>query len=391
LSETCDTISALVISKSLKITYLSFLRAAKILVYFNYKYDFKVILAFMNFSDELLGWYDQNKRDLPWRNIDNPYVIWIAEVVFQQTRIEQGLPYFLKFMEKFPSLYDLADASEEDVLKKWQGLGYYSRARNLRFSAKYIVNELNGKFPDNYETLLKLKGVGPYIAAEVASVCFDEVVAAIDGNVQRVISRYFGVEEAINSPEGAKQIKEFATAHISKNRPGDFNQALMDLGSFVCSPQKPKCESCFLVTTCWAVSNKKLDQIPYKLKKVKVRSRYFNFLLIFKDGKLAVNKRSAGDVWQGLYQMPLIEMNENIASFSDLKVGGKGYLLRSGKRILSHQRLHLNFWVTDLDKSTDRILIEKWCGLDELLELPVPKSIEQLFLSKEFKSLFDGI
>lgn len=341
----------------------------------------------MNFSHALLNWYDVNKRDLPWRNTDNPYVIWIAEVVFQQTRISQGMPFFLSFIEEFPSVQHLASASEEDVLKKWQGLGYYSRARNLQFSAKYIVNELNGEMPSNYNDLLRLKGVGPYIAAEVASVCFNEVVAAVDGNVQRVLSRFFGVTEAVNSTTGIKVIQAIANANVSQTRPGDFNQALMDLGSSICTPKKPSCDQCLFSADCWALRNGKQLELPVKEKKVKVKDRYFNFLLHPVNGKLQMQKRGAGDVWQGLFQPPLIESDKKWESID----GGaeNGYLLFEAKRILSHQRIHICYWVVQgisnwVDESEFELV-----DYGDLQKYPVPKSIEQLFSSLEFTSLFN--
>jgi A/G-specific adenine glycosylase len=342
----------------------------------------------MKFSDVLLEWYDLNQRDLPWRSTDNPYVIWIAEVVFQQTRISQGMPYFLSFIEEFPSVHHLAVASEENVLKKWQGLGYYSRARNLQYSAKYIVNELGGEMPSSYQELLKLKGVGPYIAAEVASVCFKEVVAAVDGNVQRVLSRYFGVEEPVNSGIGAKLIQALANENISETRPGDFNQALMDLGSSICSPKKPDCGICVFADSCWALRNDETKVLPIKLKKVKVKDRYFNYFIISKTKSVLLHKREAGDVWQGLYQPPLIE---TIESITDSSFEGQGYLLSSVKRVLSHQRIHISYWVVNelpeaiMDTGFQEV------SLFELTKYPVPKSIEQLFSSLEFASLFNGV
>ena len=343
----------------------------------------------MNFSQVLISWYDQNKRDLPWRSIDNPYVIWIAEVVFQQTRIAQGLPFFHSFMKEFPTVYALASANEELVLKKWQGLGYYSRARNLHFSAKYIVNELNGVMPNSYNELLKLKGVGPYIAAEVASVCYKEVVAAVDGNVHRVVSRYFGVTEAVNSTVGAKLIQQLATNHIDESRPGDFNQALMDFGSGVCSFKNPSCLTCVFSETCWAYRNNKVSVLPVKLKKVKIRDRFFNYFIPNGGEVLYLNKRGEGDVWQGLFQLPLLETN---VAFTGSEIEGVelSYLLYSTKRVLSHQRIWIKFWVvpnivdTSLLKHCERIRI------DEIEKYPVPKSIEQLFSSLEFTSLFNG-
>ncbi len=341
----------------------------------------------MNFSSKLLNWYDVNKRDLPWRNSDNPYVIWIAEVVFQQTRISQGLPYFNAFIKKFPDVGALADANEDEVLKKWQGLGYYSRARNLLFSAKYVMNELGGKMPASYQEMIKLKGVGPYIAAEVASVCFGEVVAAVDGNVQRVLARYFGVEEAVNSTKGMKIIQGLANEAISQFRPGDFNQALMDMGSGVCTPKSPDCLNCIFVNSCWAKQHDKQGVLPLKEKKVKVRNRYFNYVLKIVNNGVYLRKRPAGDVWQGLFEPRLIETIGVRSEITDLVVD-VSYELYSAKRVLSHQRLFLRFWVATGDTFDYVGNDYEWVGVKDLKKFPVTKSIEQLFLSMEFKSLF---
>lgn len=339
----------------------------------------------MNFSTILLNWYDANKRDFPWRNTGNPYVIWVTEVVFQQTRIEQGLPFFVRFIEAFPTVNDLAMAKEEQVLKLWQGLGYYSRARNLHFSAKHIVDNLDGNFPKTYKDLLTLKGVGPYIAAEVASVCFGEVIAAVDGNVQRVISRYFGVKEAVNQPKGEKQIKAFANEYIPHNRPGDYNQALMDFGSTMCTPRNPNCTECIFSEDCLANRKGIQTTLPVKVKKVKVRKRYFDFLLLFKNGKLAMQKRKAGDVWQGLYQPLMTESSTKTENIENIY--GTGYLLSKSIRVLSHQKLFLNFWVLD-ELTMNEFSNVEWIKTTELNELPVPKSIEQLFSSNEFMNLY---
>jgi A/G-specific adenine glycosylase len=344
----------------------------------------------MKFNEVLLKWYDENQRDLPWRNTDNPYVIWIAEVVFQQTRISQGLPFFLEFIKTFPTVADLAASKEELVLKKWQGLGYYSRARNLHFSAKYVVTELGGEMPRTYKDLLLLKGVGPYIAAEVASVCYGEVVAAVDGNVQRVLSRYFGVSEAVNGSQGAKIIQALATENISAARPGDFNQALMDLGSSICSPKKVQCDRCVLQENCVALRMGQVAVLPVKDKKVKVRDRYFNFFIVDGAPTVSLEKRGAGDVWQGLYQLPLME-SDKILDGLDAFDKKDFYRLYSTKRILSHQRIWISFWVVNAlpiafeEKEFVQVLPS------ELEKYPVSKSLEQLFYSNEFISLFNRV
>lgn len=346
----------------------------------------------MNFSTSLLKWYDQNKRELPWRNTENPYVIWITEVVFQQTRIEQGLGYFNRIIEKFPSVNDLAACSEDEILKMWQGLGYYSRARNLHFSAKLIVNEYNGEFPSNYKDILKLKGVGPYIAAEIASVCFGEVIAAVDGNVQRVVSRYFGVTDPVNIPLGAKTIQNIANEHIDKIRPGDFNQAMMDFGAMMCTPKNPKCEVCIFNMDCYAFRKGVQKDLPKKEKKVKVKNRYFNYLILIENQqKVYMKKRGSGDIWQGLHQPILIEDKQKHESLDEIDKGLKGYKLFSDTRKLTHQNLYLDFWFVESIGDSEIINEYELVNLDELYDLPVPKSIEQLFLRQEFKSLFTAI
>ena len=341
----------------------------------------------MIFYEILLLWYDQNKRDLPWRLTDNPYVIWIAEVVFQQTRINQGLPYFIAFIEQFPTIRDLAEAKEEEVLKMWQGLGYYSRARNLQFSARYIVNELDGQMPTTYKELLKLKGVGPYIAAEVASVCYKEKVAAVDGNVQRVLARFFGVHEAVNSTAGAKIIQSLADENIATHRPGDFNQALMDFGSMICMPKKPKCVECVFSEKCWANRNGEQIKLPIKEKKIKVKDRFFNYVLEVQDNGIYLEKREGGDVWQGLYQPPLLESPKELENLPNISRKNTQFLYAS-KRVLSHQRLWLKFWVVDSGSLSITSTKGELVSYKELHNYPVPKSIEQLFLSIEFNSLF---
>lgn len=334
----------------------------------------------MSFTPQITSWYRKNKRNLPWRHADNPYVIWIAEVVFQQTRIEQGLPFFTKFLEKFPSINHLANAKTEEVLKKWQGLGYYSRARNLHFSAQFIVNELGGEFPSNYKDLLKLKGVGPYIAAEVASVCFNEPVAAVDGNVQRVISRVFNIAEAVNSPSGDKIVRAFSQEHLDVSNPGDYNQAVMELGALICTPKNPNCEQCPVADVCVANQKGIQESLPVKLKKVKVRKRYFNYFLHMVNGRLAMRQRPPGDVWQGLFE-PVLEEVEKMEELDNT-------LIYQEQRVLSHQKIEMRFFDCNRPKAKLDDAY-KWYSLKEIYELPVPKSVENLFASAAFKEFIN--
>ena len=230
----------------------------------------------MSFSKQLAQWYLQNKRDLPWRGSTNPYEIWLSEIILQQTRVDQGMGYYYKFIEHFPSVNHLAKASEDQVLKLWQGLGYYSRARNLHFSAKYIVNELNGEFPIGYTNILKLKGVGDYTASAIASICFNEPAAVVDGNVYRVLARYFGIFTPINSSKGIKEFKMLAQKLLNTEIPGTHNQAIMEFGARMCKPQNPDCEICPLNSSCVALEKKEIKMLPVKENKIKIKKRYFN-------------------------------------------------------------------------------------------------------------------
>src|SRR6218665_1506972 len=236
----------------------------------------------MDFSNILIKWYLQNKRDLPWRKTVDPYQIWLSEIMLQQTRVAQGMPYFFAFTKEFPTVKDLADASEEKVLKLWQGLGYYSRARNLHKTAQYIAYDLNGVFPDSYKELLKLKGVGEYTAAAIASFSYNESVPVVDGNVFRVLSRYFDVETDIALTSTKKEFTALAFELMQKNNPALFNQAIMEFGALQCVPKSPDCENCVLNSGCLALLKKKVNQLPVKSKKMKAKNRFFNYV-VFSD------------------------------------------------------------------------------------------------------------
>ena len=267
----------------------------------------------MTFSNILIKWYLQNKRDMPWRNTTNPYYIWLSEIILQQTRVEQGTAYYLKFVEIFPTVYDLASAKESEVLKLWQGLGYYSRARNLHFTGNYIVNELNGQFPSTYNEILKLKGVGDYTASAIASFCFDEPTAVVDGNVYRVLSRFFDIETPINSTKGIKYFKELAQELIDVDNAATHNQSIMEFGARMCKPQNPDCEICPLNDKCLALQQNKIKSLPVKDKKIKLKKRFFNYLvLVSSDEKTILNLREGKGIWQGLYEFPLVESEKTI-------------------------------------------------------------------------------
>ena len=315
----------------------------------------------MKFSKSLIQWYLQNKRDLPWRNDTNPYTIWLSEIMLQQTRVAQGLPYFLRFTEAFPTIFDLANADEEEVLKLWQGLGYYSRARNLHKTAKQIAFEFNGEFPKTYSELLKLKGIGEYTAGAIASFAYNETVPVVDGNVFRALSRYFDVETDIASAGAKKEFIELASALIPKNQANIFNQAIMEFGALQCVPKSPDCGICVFNDSCLALKRKKVAQLPVKSKKIKVTSRYFNYL-VFSDeiGNTLIQKRTQKGIWYNLYEFPLLETITDEAketiialiqnqTIVDNKI--REIVLSNPEIIrhkLSHQHLYIRFWKVDV-------------------------------------------
>jgi A/G-specific adenine glycosylase len=318
----------------------------------------------MNFSKSLIQWYLQNKRDLPWRNNTNPYTIWLSEIMLQQTRVAQGLPYFLRFTEAFPTVFDLAEADEEEVLKLWQGLGYYSRARNLHKTAKQVAFEFGGEFPKSYSELLKLKGIGEYTAAAIASFSYNEDVPVVDGNVFRVLSRYFDVETDIASAGAKKEFSKLASALMLKGEANIFNQAIMEFGALQCVPKNPKCEVCVFNDSCVALQKKKINQLPVKSKKAKVINRYFNYL-VFSDQNdhTVIWKRTQKGIWQNLYEFPLLETVSPEADdiiialikdqdFVENEIHGiELYNQEIIKHKLSHQHLHIKFWKIKLKGS----------------------------------------
>jgi A/G-specific adenine glycosylase len=311
----------------------------------------------MNFSKTLIQWYLQNKRDLPWRNDTNPYTIWLSEIMLQQTRVSQGLPYFLRFTEAYPTVFDLANAQEEEVLKLWQGLGYYSRARNLHKTAQYVAFELKGEFPKSYTELLKLKGIGEYTAAAIASFSYNENVPVVDGNVYRVLSRYFDVETDIASSGAKKEFTALAQELIPNGKANIFNQAIMEFGALQCVPQNPDCINCIFSNSCLALKQKKVSQLPFKSKKTKVTHRYFNYL-VFLDEKenTMISKRTQKGIWHNLYEFPLIETETELTDTAILNLIQNQTFVDNEilelqlfnqeaiKHKLSHQHLNIKFW-----------------------------------------------
>lgn len=320
----------------------------------------------MIFTNALIKWYLENKRDLPWRNTTNPYFIWLSEIMLQQTRVAQGTPYFVSFTTVFPTVFDLANASEEQVLKLWQGLGYYSRARNLHKTAQFVAFELGGVFPDNYQDLLKLKGVGEYTAAAIASFSYNEPVPVVDGNVFRVLSRYFDLETDIALAYAKKEFAALAFELLLKDNPALFNQAIMEFGAMQCVPKSPNCGVCIFNTSCAALQKNKANQLPVKSKKLKITNRFFNYLVVSDDNEnTVIQKRTAKGIWHNLYEFPLIEtekeedfdfisrqiqtdfFKENNPSISELAKQIISILECNPKSIihkLSHQHLYIKFW-----------------------------------------------
>ncbi len=260
------------------------------------------------FRRSLLAWFGQNVRPMPWKGEKNPYLVWLSEIILQQTRVEQGLPYFERFRANYPSVTDLANAPEDEVMKLWEGLGYYSRARNLHSTAKHIAYELNGSFPTTYEGILSLKGVGPYTAAAIASFAFDLPHAVVDGNVFRVLSRVFGIATPIDSTEGKREFTTLANELLTTTRPADFNQAMMDFGATCCKPAAPLCATCPLQAHCVAHQAHKVQDLPIKTKKLVRKTRFFNyFFLKDREEKTFIRKRQIPDIWRDLYEFPMVE------------------------------------------------------------------------------------
>ncbi len=334
----------------------------------------------MNFTKSLIQWYLKNKRDLPWRNTVDPYPIWLSEIILQQTRVAQGTPFFLSFMNAFPTVFDLANANEEQVLKLWQGLGYYSRARNLHKTAQFVAQELSGVFPPIYKDLLKLKGVGEYTAAAIASFSYNEAVPVVDGNVFRVLSRYFDVETDIAVASAKKEFAALAFELMPKDNPALFNQAIMEFGALQCVPKSPNCGICVFNTSCAALQKKKVDQLPVNNKKLKVRNRFFNYLVVADEKEnTIIQKRTAKGIWHNLYEFPLIE-TDDVESFDGISTSIQDQFFENNTILsieecnetsiihkLSHQHLHIKFWKVNV-----KGVIENGIDAETLKTFPFP-------------------
>lgn len=348
------------------------------------------------FTSKIMEWYGIHKRFLPWRESKDPYRIWLSEVIMQQTRIDQGTSYYLRFIDRFPSVSDLALADEEFVLKNWQGLGYYSRARNLHSAAKAIMSTYGGVFPHSFSEIIKLKGVGVYTAAAIASIAFGESVPAIDGNALRLFSRFFGIEEAVDSSSGRNSIEALARDVIDCENPGDFNQAVMDFGALQCVPKSPKCPNCPLVDRCFAFHTGKVDLIPLKKGKICPVDRFINYIIVCDQHSFLMKKRGSGDIWNGLYDFPL-EESDKLFTVYDLKDSEVYRFVEQNcnvmqvvsgmqaKHRLTHQLIHAAFWIVEIDSFNsftwgNFVIVEK----KNLQSIPVPKLIERQLLLLEW-------
>ena len=319
----------------------------------------------MNFiQNTLINWYAENHRDLPWRHHPTPYQVWLSEIILQQTRVNQGLDYYLRFTERWPSVSDLAQASEEEVLKMWQGLGYYSRARNLHHCARQVMDEYGGRFPADFEKLRKLKGIGDYTAAAIASIAFNLPHAVVDGNVYRVLARLFDINTPININEGQKLFAQLANELLNQNQPGLHNQAMMEFGALHCTPKNPNCLLCPLQAHCMAFDHQTVMMRPVKLDKTKVVTRYFNYLVIRIGDKLYLHKRNKNDIWKNLYDFPCIESQqamsiEEVVSSTEFTqlTEGKHFTILKNSPTYTHKLTHRTIFAQFIEIKLEQELL----------------------------------
>ena len=341
------------------------------------------------FSESIIKWYEVNKRDLPWRHSRDPYIIWISEIILQQTRVVQGYDYFVRFINRFPDIDTLAAATEDEVLKYWQGLGYYSRARNLHFAAK----SMNGLFPTSYIDVLNLKGVGDYTAAAICSFAYNMPYPVVDGNVYRVLSRYLGVDVPINTSAGKKVFTALAYELLDCAPPAVYNQAIMDFGAIQCVPQSPNCSTCPLIVTCVAYKENLVTQLPIKIKNTSVKNRYLTYFIVRKNDCIYMRKRQANDIWKNLYELPLIETTDQVKLdqltsltafkelFSNVSIDCLTVLQQQVKHVLSHQVLYVDLYEVTLNPTSEPLIGYIQSASSEIDQYAVPKLIHS-FLEK---------
>lgn len=341
------------------------------------------------FTRAILEWYNPNRRPLPWKQETDPYRIWLSEIMLQQTRVEQGLPYYRAFVQAYPTIGDLAEAADDDVMKLWEGLGYYSRARNMLAAARYISRELEGRFPSTYSRILALKGVGPYTAAAIASFAFGLPYAVVDGNVYRVLARFFGIDRPTNTTSGKKHFAQLAGRLLPTEQPARYNQAIMDFGALVCSPRKPACTDCPLQNHCTAFREGRIGELPRKQAKAPRRTRFFHYLIFAQDEQVLIRKRVEKDVWPNLYEFPLFEYEE-LLTFRGLKslqdkwpVSGKtlpeqpASVSKPFRQLLSHQDIRARFFEWQLP-SGEKLTCPggQWIRRNDLRNYPLPRIID---------------
>ena len=341
------------------------------------------------FSSKIIEWYSQHKRELPWRNTKDPYKIWLSEIILQQTQVKQGLPYYQKFIKTYPSVSELANANEEDVLKLWQGLGYYSRARNLHFAAKQIHQ--TGFFPKEYKDIIRLKGVGEYTAAAIASFAFKLPYAVLDGNVFRLLSRFYGIDTPIDTSKGKREFSEIAQTLLVKEEPDTHNQAIMEFGSQMCKPKQPNCNSCPLRVECVAFANNTIHLLPVKKGKVKVKTVFFEYFFFKMNGYTLVNKRTDNGIWQNMHEFPLITTNdfkntEEILNHNQFESWVKGieFIIESiseFKHILSHRKINARFWEINCQNTLPTSNFQK-IKIETIDKLAVSRLIEKFIQAK---------
>ncbi len=336
-----------------------------------------------DFNLSITDWYRQNKRELPWGHTTDPFKIWLSEIILQQTRVDQGLSYYTAFTEAFKTVRELAEADEQKILNLWQGLGYYSRARNLHAAAKFVQTDLGGVFPKTYTDLLKLKGVGSYTAAAIASFAFKEAVAVVDGNVYRVLSRYYDIDLPIDSPKGKKYFQELAQELIDHQEPDLFNQAIMEFGALQCTYHQPSCGSCPISDSCLALRNHTIKERPVKSKKTAIKDRYFHYLIFEEKDETLLEQRTAKDIWQNLWQFPLIEtatpeLGPEISGFGQVTIQRVSNEIT---HILSHQRIKARFYHV---REFPNHIPSTWKRIEtsSLQDFPLPRLIDRYLNGK---------
>jgi A/G-specific adenine glycosylase len=343
---------------------------------------------------KLINWYGHNRRDLPWRQTRDPYLIWVSEIILQQTRVDQGYDYYLRFIRRFPGVRSLAEAEPDEVMKMWQGLGYYSRARNMQFAARQIMENCHGVFPQTYHDILTLKGIGPYTAAAIASVCFGEPTPVVDGNVIRFMSRLFGVTEPADSAGGRKKILELASGMMDRDQPGEFNQAMMEFGALYCKPSNPDCPRCIFRKECVAFNTGRVGELPSRAKKTAVTARYFHYLVVRMKKKpgtrIFLQKRETPDIWKGLFQFPLIESDRNLSlkklqlslEWNKIFKGTGVKVIRSGGIVvhkLSHRVIYARFYEVEISKALRGGFIN--IPEEQVKNYPLPRLIERFLFT----------